>query len=163
MAQKRSFDPRLVIDANRSFSFIFRSFEAFRTKPDLSVGSMIRPHISGGHCDLINPGLVLAACYIYFVYPREAIESIDLSGIDLSSFRISPQIGPNEVLRRLRNSLSHGRFEIDEAGIFTFREHKADGTDLSVVQVHFADLGTFVDAFGRRACDKFRSPGEVVH
>jgi hypothetical protein len=108
--------------------------------------------------------LALAACYIYFVYPREtAFDVINLEGIDLSSFDPAPPEA-HGMLRRLRNSLSHGRFSIDDLGIFTFRDHKPDGADPFAVRVHFADLGTFVDLFGRRAIEAFRSTAQTfVH
>src|ERR1035438_9805415 len=105
------------MEANRSFSFIFRAFDAFKANPALSVGTIISSHISGNRCDLINPGLVLAACYIYFVYPREtAFDVINFDGIDLSSFEPAPPEA-HRMLRRLRNSLSHGRFSINDLGI----------------------------------------------
>jgi hypothetical protein len=155
MAEMREFDPRLVMEANRSLSFIFRAFDAFKANPALSVGTIIGPHISGNRCDLINPGLVLAA-------PREtAFDVIDLDGIDLSSFDPAPPEA-HRMLRRLRNPLSHGRFSIDDLGIFTFRDHKPDGADPFVLRVHFADLGTFVDSFGRRAIEAFRSAAQAV-
>lgn len=97
-------------------------------------------------CNLINPGLVLAACYVYFIYPREAmVGNVTVSESDLRSFRVSENAEPSQVLRRLRNSLSHGDFSIDDAGIFTFCDRES-----FEIRVHFVDLGTFVDAFGRR-------------
>lgn len=155
MAEEREFDPRLVMDANRSFSFIFRSFDAFRTSPDQTIGALMAPHVKGAGCDLINPGLVLAACYIYFVYPREAtIASISLNGLDLASFAPRPS-DPRELLRRLRNSLSHGRFSIDADGFFMFRDQRPDGTDVFSTRIHFTQLGQFVDTFGELAVKHF--------
>lgn len=104
------------------------------------------PHVQNGLCNLINPGLVLAACYIYFIYPREAaVGAVTVREEDLRLFRVSERAEPSQVLRRLRNSLSHGDFSIDDAGHFTFRDRGS-----FEIRVHFADLGTFVDAFGRR-------------
>ena len=162
MAEDRDFDPRLVVEANRSLSFIFRAFDAFKMNPGLSIGAIIGPHIRGNRCDLINPGLVLAACYIYFVYPREALGPIDLSGIDLSPFDLSEPAAAHEVLRRLRNSLSHGRFSINDEGFFMFRDQRSDGTDAFAIRVHF--LGKFVDDFGERASRQIGvAGGTVVH
>jgi len=115
-----------VRDANRSFSFIFESFAAFRKEPGLSIGAIISPHSEGAGCDPINPGLVLAACYIYFVYPREtAFRAIDVTEDDLRSFHLSEPVAPDEVLRGLRNCLSHGRFSIDDEGTFTFCDRES--------------------------------------
>ncbi len=165
MTEDREFDPRLLTDANRSLSWIFRCFDAFKRNPGQRIGDLITPHITAGRCDLINPGLVLAACYIYFVYPREAtIGLIDVAGLDVSSFVLSRSVTSSELLRRLRNSLSHARFSIDAQGFFTFRDQRPDGTDVFSARIHFAALGTFVDSFGERAIKHLSGSGQgAVH
>ena len=156
MTDDRMFDPRLVVDANRSFSWIFRAFEAFKRDPNQRIGDLLAPHIHVDHCDLINPGLVLAACYVYFVYPREtALNALPLDGMDVAPFHLSREVEPHELLRRLRNALSHGRFSIDDEGVFSFQDHRQDGTDALSLRIHFADLGMFVDAFAKRAVHQF--------
>jgi hypothetical protein len=156
MDNARRFDPRLLIDANRSFSWIFKCRNVFVARRNDSLRRLLAPHMHGDACDLINPGLVLAACYIYFVYPKEtALMGVDLSTLDTSGFKLSSQVTPVELIRRIRNSLSHGRFEIDDRGVFTLRDRSASGTDLFETQIHFSSLGEFAEQFAKLILKSF--------
>ena len=150
MDNARRFDPRLLFDANRSFSWIFKCRNLFVARRNTNLRHLLAPHMHGDACDLINPGLVLAACYIYFVYPKEtALMGVDLSTLDTSGFKLSSQIAPLDLIRRIRNSLSHGRFEIDDGGFFTLRDRSTSGTDLFETRIHFSSLGEFAEQFAK--------------
>lgn len=156
MDTERRFDPRLLFEANRSFGWIFKCRSLYVKHRDTSLRALLAPHMHGDACDLINPGLVLAACYIYFVYPREtALEEVDLSSLDTSGFELAEQIAPLDLIRRIRNSLSHGRFEIDDKGVFTLRDHSASGTNLFMTKIHFARLGEFAEQFAKLVLNSF--------
>jgi hypothetical protein len=156
MNNKSSFDPRLMLEANRSFGWIFKCFGLYPGNPDAKLQDLLAPHIRGNKCDLINPGLVLAACYIYFVYPREtALDRIDLSSLDLSAFQLSENITTHELIRRIRNALSHGRFEIDASGVFALRDDNPRGTNPFETKIHFTDLGEFAEQFAKLAINSF--------
>jgi hypothetical protein len=148
----KQFDRRLVFAANSSFSWIFECVSIFNSGDRSSIREKLAPHMHGNACDLINPGLVLAACYIYFVYPKEtAIEHVNLSQLDISKFTLSSPITPSNLVRRLRNSLSHGRFEIDDKGIFTFFDQQKSGLVDFEAKIHFGSLGEFVQEFAEVA------------
>ena len=148
MDTARRFDPRLLFEANRSFGWISKCRSIYVAGRNVSLRDLLAPHMHGEACDLINPGTVLAACYIYFVYPKEtASEGIDLSSLDTSGFRLSAEIKPLDLIRRIRNSLSHGRFEIDDGGVFTLRDQSASGTKPFETRIHFSHLGEFAEQF----------------
>ena len=160
MNDKSNFDPRLILAANRSFGWIFKCHSLYDSDQDDRLRDLLAPHIHGKACDLINPGLVLAACYIYFVYPREtAIKMIDLSLLDSSAFKLSKNITTHKLVRRIRNSLSHGRFEINDRGIFVLSDNNLEGTDPFETEIHFTDLGEFAEEFAKLAIKSF-SPND---
>ena len=83
------FNAELLIAANRSLHWIFQSFDAYQKRPGTTIGEALAPHVKGSSCELINPGLVLAAAYIYFLYPKEtAIHRLNLDSLDTSAFRL---------------------------------------------------------------------------
>jgi hypothetical protein len=150
MDSTRRFDPRLLFEANRTFGWIFKCRSAYVARRNTSLRDLLGPHMHGEACDLINPGLVLAACYIYFVYPKEtALMGVDLSSLNTSGFKLAEEIAPVELVRRIRNSLSHGRFEIDDEGFFTLRDHSATGTNSFETKIHFSQLGEFAEQFAK--------------
>jgi len=149
------FDPRLVLDANRSFWWIFHSAEIARSSPTSEVGRLLMSNMHDGKCDLINPGLALAAAYIYFVYPKEMLlGQVDLTGVDVSCFQ--PSLQAQLLIRRLRNSLAHGRFRIDNDGRMTFEDIGTQGQDPFTTAVYWAAFGMFVQEYGRRAVRLFQ-------
>jgi HEPN pEK499 p136 len=160
MNDKSNFDPRLILAANRSFGWIFKCHSLYDPNQDDRLRDLLAPHIHDNGCDLINPGLVLAACYIYFVYPRETVlEKIDLSLLDSSAFKPSKNIATLDLIRRIRNSLSHGRFEIDDKGMFVLRDNNPKGTDPFETEIHYSDLGEFAEEFAKLAIKSF-SPND---
>lgn len=60
-----------------------------------------------------------------------------------------------DLIRRIRNSLSHGRFEIDDGGVFTLRDQSASGTNPFETQIHFSRLGEFAEQFGKLILKSF--------
>ena len=146
------FNAELLIAANRSLHWIFQSFDAYQKRPGTTIGEALAPHVKGSSCELINPGLVLAAAYIYFLYPKEtAIHRLNLDSLDTSAFRLDHPMPTKDLLRRLRNSLAHGRFEINDSGRFEFQDQRHDGSDAFRAWIDLRDFGDFVDNFGRLA------------
>jgi hypothetical protein len=155
MSDQNSFNPALMFAANNSFNWIFKCHQSYNSNQDSKLRDLIAPHMFDGKCDLINPGLVLAACYIYFVYPREALQDIDLSSLDVSSFKVSKIITPSELIRRIRNALSHGNYEIDDDGTFRLRDNNPKETNPFEATIHFTQLGEFADQFAKLALNWF--------
>lgn len=147
-----NFNPNLVCAANRSFGWIFHSFELFSKSPEQTIGSALAPYVIDGRCTLINPGLVLAAAYIYFLYPKEVtMERMNLNSLSTEAFELEEPISTEDLLRRLRNSLAHGRFDISDSGRFDFRDQRPNGSDPFRTCIGFEALGDFVEKFGRLA------------
>ncbi len=102
---------------------------------------------------LLNSGVLMMASYLLFVYPQQAdFNTIDFSAIDISKFNIIQEDSDNseskKFCRRLRNSISHSRFVVDEkANIINFRDEKGDGSDKIEVEIGEVDFGIFIDNF----------------
>lgn len=102
---------------------------------------------------LLNSGVLMMASYLLFVYPQQAdFDSIDFSAIDISIFNTIQQDSDNseskKFCRRLRNSISHSRFVVDEeTNIINFKDEKRDGSDKIEVEIGVIDFGIFIDNF----------------
>ena len=101
---------------------------------------------------VLNNGVLMMAAYMLFIYPREKeFSSLDFSTIDISAFRITMEEGnngnPNTLCRRIRNSISHGKFEVKHVQqIIKFRD-EYKGQDKIEFEIHTVDFGNFIDHF----------------
>lgn len=102
----------------------------------------------------INIGTLMMASYILFLYPREVeFINIDLKNIDATKFNIIVKGNPNNnendnqyLIRRIRNSLAHGKFQINDNNIITFMDDDK-GNNSFKVEILFVDLGNFIQDF----------------
>lgn len=75
----------------------------------------------------LNKGSLIMASYILFVYPKENelteefLNKIDTSKFNIIDAPINAPLNSAFILRKLRNSLAHGKF-IDENNFFTFED-----------------------------------------
>ncbi len=143
MINQHETDWNLVTQAQISISWLFQSTKTNDQNVQGALKAFTEEHEG---CDIINPGILMAYAYICFVYPREtAIKSIDDKRLDFSKFNIT--IGQNkDVLRRLRNSIAHGRFSISSDAKITFTDNRKDGKDPFCAEISCGDLGSFVQS-----------------
>jgi hypothetical protein len=153
----KTFQVDLVMGANRSMYWIFESFDEFKRNPDQPLKTLFSKYVHNGQCTLINPGIVLALAYVYFVYPHQSIlEQLDLSKLRFDSFNTEESLTNNDLLRHLRNSLAHSRYWIDEFGVFHFTDVSKNGRPNFSSTIHGAEFGHFVQDFGRLVVEQLR-------
>jgi hypothetical protein len=101
---------------------------------------------------ILNVGVLMMACYIYFVYLREGeLATFDFNKVDVSNFKINFQQRKHntakKICRRLRNSIAHSKFTVDhENNLIIFSDDK-QGQDRIEFQSGIVELGIFIDNF----------------
>ncbi|HMQ03801.1 MAG TPA: hypothetical protein PKD26_07785 [Pyrinomonadaceae bacterium] len=99
--------------------------------------------------DPLNPGLLMMASYLLFVYPQQAeFEALDFSRIKTGDFEVKEGTSTADARRfcsRIRNSLTHARFELIDERI-EFRDERS-GNDLFHATVEISKFGEFVNDF----------------
>ena len=109
----------------------------------------MQEHDKNGNCLLINNGLALAMAYVYLVYPHETVLNFpEVEDLDWTVFRTCPEVRAPQLVKRLRNALAHGRYELQLDGKFYFHDMKANGTDRFEAEVNWADFGQLMIQFG---------------
>lgn len=112
---------------------------------------------------VLNAGVLIMAAYILFVYPREKeFSQLDISSIDISKFKITHEEGSNGsssiLCRRIRNSISHAKFEIlHDSHMIKFHDDNL-GKDKIEFEIPIVDFGTFLDNFILEVNKKTSSP-----
>jgi len=103
---------------------------------------------------VLNVGVLIMASYVLFVYPQQTeFNHLDFSKIDISKFKITFQEGDNNdsetLCRRLRNSITHARFEvIHDDQVIKFKDEK-HGKDRVEFEIDTLSMGSFIDSFIR--------------
>lgn len=108
------------------------------------------------NCEILNPGILMAYAYIAFVYPKEtALNAVDVNDLNFSKFTIEPDktLKPKDIVRRLRNSIAHGRFTVSPNAEITFEDNCRCGKDPFRARISCGDFGHFVQCF----CGKARN------
>jgi len=100
---------------------------------------------------LFNNGVLIMASYLLFIYIKEnEYINFDYSNINTSEFEIIKEDNPHKtsksICRRIRNSISHGRFEIKDNIIF-FEDSLKDGTDYINFKIGTVNFGEFISNF----------------
>ncbi|MFA4943248.1 MAG: hypothetical protein WC789_00930 [Lentisphaeria bacterium] len=94
-----------------------------------------------------TPALLIAASYIYFLYPHESSKSERLSDDYFNDFEII-QGEKKNMAGRLRNSLSHGRFKFCADNIIEFSDENVNSKDKNknqiVFRIGFIKFGKFI-------------------
>lgn len=118
---------------------------------------------------LLNSGVLMMSSYLLFVYPQQAdFDSIDFSVIDISKFKIIQQDGDNSKSKkfcgRLRNSISHSRFVVDEeTNVINFKDNKPDGSDKIEFEIGVVDFGNFIDNFAHTVNEQMIERNDIEH
>ncbi|MEZ7821149.1 MAG: hypothetical protein QMB51_02470 [Patescibacteria group bacterium] len=102
---------------------------------------------------ILNSGTLMMASYFLFLYPREQ-EGFDVcQNIDISKFQIIEKGIANKdesqeqyIVRRIRNSLAHGNFIVDN-NIIIFADNNKTNTNKFNVNIPFIDFGKFINEF----------------
>lgn len=99
---------------------------------------------------LLNNSVLMMAAYLYFVYPKERLQEIDLKDISINDFEIIEQETEHDkekLIRRIRNSVAHANYEIDNNEI-TFSDWRPhDKSDKIKFKIASVDFGTFIEQF----------------
>ena len=143
-------DWNLVTQAQISIGWLFRS-----AQDENKTLSEYRNESE--NCEIINPGILMAYAYIVFVYPKEtALEAVDVGCLDLSKFSIEPNgdLKPKDVVRRLRNSIAHGRFTVSSEAKIILEDNCKCGKDPFKATISCGDFGAFVQSFCAQARKK---------
>ena len=104
---------------------------------------------------VLNVGVLMMASYVLFVYPQQTeFNQLDFSKIDISKFKITFPKGDNNdsetLCRRLRNSITHARFEvIHDEQVIKFKDEKKHGKDRIEFEIDTVSMGSFIDSFIR--------------
>ncbi|WP_305453657.1 HEPN family nuclease [Bacillus mycoides] len=112
-----------------------------------------------------NPGMLLMASYLFFVYAKEKdFIGRDYSFADTSKFEVleceKEKRNSNYICRRIRNALAHSRVHIGENGLITFEDFKPEGTkrlDYFKCTISYTDFGNFISAFYHGVKDRYFS------
>jgi hypothetical protein len=100
---------------------------------------------------LINPGILMCYSYIAFVYPREScLKSVNTNKLNFSNFKIKrplQEIKSENIIRRLRNSISHANFHITPDANIIFKDDNKSHNDPFEAEISCGDFGHFVQSF----------------
>jgi len=99
---------------------------------------------------LLNNSVLMMAAYLYFVYPKERLQEIELKDISINDFEIIEQETEHDkkkLIRRIRNSIAHANYEIEnnEIRFFDWRLH--DNSDKIKFKIASVDFGSFIEQF----------------
>jgi len=137
-------DWNLVVQAQISISWLFESSNSQDSNLQAAVAKF---RAQNENCELINPGILFAYAYITLVYPREtALEKISTTALDCSEFTFKAG-KQKDLIRRLRNSIAHGRYSISSDAVITFKDNCRCGNDPFEVEVSCGDFGSFLHCF----------------
>ena len=94
-----------------------------------------------------NGATILAFAYIALVFPKESDLLENITDIDYQIFEVirddrNSCENIHDFLKRLRNSISHAKIEIDDKGCFTFKDGR--NTINFIVKIDSSDFGDFL-------------------
>ena len=100
---------------------------------------------------LFNKGVLMMASYLLFIYIKEnEYNKFDYSNIKTNDFQIIKEDKQHKtskkICRRIRNSISHSRFEIVDTTI-TFEDSLPNGTDYIKLEIGTVKFGEFISNF----------------
>lgn len=109
---------------------------------------------------LLNQGIILTSLYGLIVYPKEKffgkIPKIPIQSLNINEWgKISIYNCPHNdrnlknMIRRIRNSLSHGRVTIDQNLNFIFVDGKDESAVDFQINISIRDLQKFIEKFNR--------------
>jgi hypothetical protein len=104
-----------------------------------------------GKAKIFNKGSLIMASYLFFVYIKESeYSNFDFSKVDYSNFTILTESKPHDtgikLTNRLRNSISHGRFNVSNDYVI-FEDERPDGSDYIKFKINIVEFGEFLSYF----------------
>ncbi len=94
-----------------------------------------------------NPGLLIAMSYMFFVLPKEKFfDDLSLQDLELSSFNVIKGNKDNDtILRRVRNSLTHGNFTMVK-NFFVFNDKYKNEEEYSFIcSIDIVEFGNLIN------------------
>lgn len=147
-------DWKLIYKAYCSIEWLMASNDGNNADKTLRTlyGERIAP--TWGNERLLNEGFLMMASYISLVYvlEKENRKKVDLSLVNISDFKITLDKkkipGNKEFLRRLRNSISHGKYRFDNNRILFHDYNPHDRTCTEIrFQIDKVKFGMFLTNF----------------
>ena len=136
---------KYILQFNQSISWIFESQKIAKNNPKTTLYEAISKHIINDKCSLINHGLLFSACYMYFLLPKE--KDVDKIKIDSSLFlEISNK---NDIPRRLRNSIAHGKIKVLDNGNIVFSDNNQNRSNPFEAKISPINLAKLIEETGK--------------
>ncbi len=101
---------------------------------------------------VLNKGVLMMAAYLQFAYLQETeFTQIEFDKFDFSDFLIEfseKEITNKHIAKKLRNSITHGRFKFVENDILLFEDRYSDEDKLCFkALIPIVKFGKFIDQF----------------
>ncbi len=161
-------DWNLIIQGNISLLWIqecLKKENSNKTINELLKGFKLRNE----NCDILNSGTLFMATYLLFLYPKESeLTNVNIEDINIAQFQITAlgEKANNEetdkayLLRRIRNSIAHGNFKIEQSSI-EFKDNNKSNTNLFESKISIGDFGNFINDFMFKAKNKYFKQNNV--
>ena len=107
---------------------------------------------------ILNKGVLMMAAYLQFVYLDETVfNKIPFNEYDFSDFIIefsSDEINNNYIAKKLRNSISHGRFKFIENDLLYIEDCNFSTEEINFkATIQIVKFGKFIDDFAFKNLD----------
>ena len=98
----------------------------------------------------MNAGVLIMAAYIFFVYPQQKeFDQLGFSKIDVTKFKITMEDNdisvPKTFCRRLRNLISHAKFEVIHDNHQIKFKDENNGANKIEFEIDTVSFGEFID------------------
>jgi HEPN family protein len=144
-------DWNLIIQGNISLLWIQECLDKKNT--DKKIGKLLNEFYDKNEkISVLNPGTLFMATYLLFLYPKES-EITNFDNIDLTEFNINTkglkqnnETDKSYLLRRIRNSIAHGNFKIENNQII-FNDNNKSGSNPFKASIQISKFGSFINEF----------------
>ncbi|MCC5848349.1 MAG: hypothetical protein JJU29_09660 [Verrucomicrobia bacterium] len=141
-------DWNIVVQSN--ISLIWCQWALDPTYEKKTIGELLVEFREKYKIDPLNIGSLIMAAYPLFVFPQQAeFNAINFSEIDLSSFTVTEGTNttdPKRFCSRIRNSLAHARFKVEQNNISFYDQTKNGGDNFSA-SISIQRFGSFINEF----------------
>ncbi len=111
----------------------------------------------------LNIGSLLAASYLCFVYPQQSefnVFNFDSISTDHFKIVVGNEKKSKDICRRIRNSLTHARFNIENKDI-VFHDQEPDGSNKFEAKIEIDYFGDFINQFFFAAKNQYFNRGKA--
>jgi len=158
-------DWNLIIQGNISLLWIQECLE--KENSDKTIDELLKDFKSKNeNCDILYHGTLFMATYLMFLYPKESeLTNINIEDIDIAQFQISTlgtkanneETDKAYLLRRIRNSIAHGNFKIEQNNI-EFKDNNKSNCNLFEAKI---SIGNFINDFMYKAKKEYFKQNNV--